>query len=68
MEREEIPEMYESGPGSALRQEPWNLEKIEGKDYKLMFGLGLGFLILVLVTMLSQIYVMSSYKNMHPLR
>ena len=60
--------MYESGPGAALRQEPWSLEKIEGKDYKLMFGLGIGFLILVLVTMLSQIYVMSSYKNMHPLR
>lgn len=68
MERLEIPEIYESGPGAALRQEPWGLDNIAGKDYKLMFGLGLGFVALVLVTMLSQIYVMSSYKNMHPLR
>jgi hypothetical protein len=40
----------------------------EKPNFTLMFGVAAGFLVFVLVIMLSQIYVMTRYKDMHPLR
>jgi hypothetical protein len=64
MEHITSPELYESMTRKSIEHK----SDMEPKNYSLMFGLGLGFLVLVLVTMLSQIYVMTRYKNMHPLR